>query len=316
MSEPWMIAIVIFAAVLLAVEAIYGLVSRLWHTQKSVTRRLTLSRQSTDRPEVLEALRPERNNFDRKNPLLGMLNDRLAQAGMRMGRGMLLLVISALLATSYLVWSVILGIGLLSTSIALLSTLGLSSLFLEMRRQKRMAEFTEQLPDALDVVVRGVRVGYPLPTALNLVARELPDPIGAEFAMTSDEIFFGQDVRTAVENLYSRVGHEDLQFFVVAINVQNQTGGNLAEVLARLSRLLRTRSKLRLKIRSLSAEGRISAVVLSLMPFVLFGGISLISPSYFGEIRNDPLVMPALIYGAISLLIGNVLMYRMVHFKF
>ena len=229
---------------------------------------------------------------------------------------MLFLAISALLAVSYLVWSVIFGIGLLSTSIALLSTLGLSLLFLEMRRQKRMTECTEQLPDALDVVVRGVRVGYPLPTALNLVARELPDPIGAEFAITSDEISFGQDVRTAVENLYRRIGHEDLQFFVVAINVQNQTGGNLAEVLSRLSRLLRTRSKLRLKIRSLSAEGRISAVVLSVMPFILFGGISLISPSYFGEIRNDPLVMPALIYGAISLLIGNVLMYRMVHFKF
>jgi tight adherence protein B len=98
--------------------------------------------------------------------------------------------------------------------------------------------------------------------------------------------------------------------------VQNQTGGNLAEVLSRLSRLLRNRSKLRLKIRALSAEGRVSAVVLSLMPFILFGGIGLISPGYFGEIRNDPLVMPALIYGGISLLLGNFVMYRMVHFKF
>jgi len=178
------------------------------------------------------------------------------------------------------------------------------------------AEFTEQLPDALDVIVRGVRVGYPLPIALNLAARELSDPLATEFAMTFDEITFGQDVRTAIENLYRRVGHEDLQFFVVAIIVQNQTGGNLAEVLSRLSRLLRTRSKLRLKIRSLSAEGRISAVVLSLMPFILFGGISLISPGYFGEIRNDPLVMPALVYGVISLLLGNIVMHRMVHFKF
>jgi tight adherence protein B len=311
-----MIAVVIFAAVLLAVEATYWLISRSWRTKKSITRRLALSQQLASRPEVVEALRREHHYFDGTNPLLEMLNDRLAQAGLRMDRGVFLLSISALLAALYLAWSVVLGIGLLSTSVALLSTLGLSMLYLEMRRQKRMAEFTEQLPDALDVVVRGVRVGYPLPTALNLVARELPDPIGAEFAMTSDEITFGQDVRTAVESLYSRVGHEDLQFFVVAIKVQNQTGGNLAEVLSRLSRLLRTRSKLRLKIRSLSAEGRISAIVLSLMPFILFGGISLISPSYFGEIRNDPLVMPALIYGVISLLIGNVLMYRMVHFKF
>jgi tight adherence protein B len=155
-----------------------------------------------------------------------------------------------------------------------------------------------------------------LPVALDLAAREMPDPIGSELGMTSDEITFGQDVRTAVENLYRRVGHEDLLFFVVAINVQNQTGGNLAEVLSRLSRLLRNRSKLRLKIRALSAEGRVSAVVLSLMPFVLFGGIGLISPGYFGEIRNDPLVTPALIYGAISLLFGNMVMYRMVHFRF
>jgi tight adherence protein B len=98
--------------------------------------------------------------------------------------------------------------------------------------------------------------------------------------------------------------------------VQNQTGGNLAEVLSRLSRLLRSRSKLRLKIRSLSAEGRVSAIVLSLMPFILFAGIALISPGYFGEIRNEGIVMPALIYGAISLLLGNIVMNRMVHFKF
>jgi tight adherence protein B len=203
-----------------------------------------------------------------------------------------------------------------SATASILSTVGLIALFFEVARQKRIVRFTELLPDAIDVIIRGVRVGYPLPIALDLAAREMPDPIGSELGMTSDEITFGQDVRTAVENLYRRVGHEDLLFFVVAINVQNQTGGNLAEVLSRLSRLLRNRSKLRLKIRALSAEGRVSAVVLSLMPFILFGGIGLISPGYFGEIRNDPLVTPALIYGAISLLFGNMVMYRMVHFRF
>src|SRR5262249_27593373 len=151
-------------------------------------------------------------------------------------------------------------------------------------RARRIARFSELLPDAIDVIVRGLRVGYPLPAALELVAREMPDPIGSEFGMTADEISFGQDLRTAVENLHRRVGQDDLPFLLMAINVQSQTGGNLAEILTGLSRLLRNRGKLALKIRALSADGRMSAIVLSLVPFILFGGITLISPSYFAEV--------------------------------
>jgi tight adherence protein B len=316
MNELWIIAAFVFVAVVLGVEASYWLAVRSWQTQKSINRRLTLSKQLASPAAVLSALRAERSFFDGKHPLLRHINDRFAQTGLRPDRSILLLSVAALGAASFLVWALILGAGLTSAAASILSTLGVIALFLEIVRQKRIARFTELLPDAIDVLIRGVRVGFPLPVALDLVAREMPDPIGTEFGMTSDEITFGQDVRTAIENLYRRVGHEDLLFFVVAINVQNQTGGNLAEVLSRLSRLLRSRSKLRLKIRSLSAEGRVSAVVLSLMPFILFGGIGLISPSYFGEIRNEALVMPALIYGAISLLLGNIVMYRMVHFKF
>ena len=316
MNELWIIGLLVFVAVVLGFEASYWLISRSWQAKKSITRRLTLTKRLANRAAVLNALRAERSLFDGKHPLLRKLNDRLAQTGLRLDRGVLLLSISALATVLFLVWSAIVGPGLISITAAILSALGLTALVLEVARQRRIARFTELLPDAIDVIVRGVRVGYPLPVALDLAAREMPDPIGTELGMTSDEISFGQDVRTAIENLYGRVGHEDLLFFVVAINVQNQTGGNLAEVLSRLSRLLRHRSKLRLKIRALSAEGRVSAVVLSLMPFILFGGIGLISPSYFGEIRNDPLVVPALIYGGLSLLVGNIVMYRMVHFKF
>jgi tight adherence protein B len=316
MSELGIITAVVFVAVALGVEAVYWLVSHSWSTNKSISRRLALGRELTSRAAVLNALREERSFFAGKHPLLRRLNDRLAQTGLRVDRHLLLVWLTALFVVSFLIWSLIFGAGMVSAAAAVVSTFCLAVLFLEMVRQKRIARFSELLPDAIDVVIRGIRVGYPLPLALELAGREMPDPIGTEFGLTSDEISFGQDVRSAVENLYGRVGDEDLLFFVVAINVQNQTGGNLAEVLSRLSRLLRTRSKLRLKIRALSAEGRVSAVVLSLMPFILFGGIGLISPSYFGEIRNDPLVMPALIYGGLSLLIGNIVMYRMVHFEF
>jgi tight adherence protein B len=316
MSELGIITAVVFVAVALGVEAVYWLVSHSWSTNKSISRRLALGRELTSRAAVLNALREERSFFAGKHPLLRRLNDRMAQTGLRVDRHLLLVWLTALFVVSFLIWSFIFGAGMVSAAAAVVSTFCLAVLFLEIVRQKRIARFSELLPDAIDVVIRGIRVGYPLPLALELAGREMPDPIGTEFGLTSDEIAFGQDVRSAVENLYGRVGDEDLLFFVVAINVQNQTGGNLAEVLSRLSRLLRTRSKLRLKIRALSAEGRVSAVVLSLMPFILFGGIGLISPSYFGEIRNDPLVMPALIYGGLSLLVGNIVMYRMVHFKF
>jgi tight adherence protein B len=315
MNELWIIAGAVFLAVVLGIEASYWLIFHSWHTKSSISRRLALSKQLASRAAVLDALRAERTFFDRNNPLLRLLNDRLAQTGLRADRRVMLLGIAGVAAVCFSIASVVLD-ALPAAVLSVIATFGLVVLFVEMVRQKRIARFTELLPDAIDVIIRGIRVGYPLPIALDLVAREMPDPIGTEFGLTSDEISFGQDVRTAVENLYSRVGHDDLLFFVVAVNVQSQTGGNLAEVLARLSRLLRNRSKLRLKIRALSAEGRVSAVVLSLMPFILFGGIGLISPGYFGEIRDDPLVMPALIYGGISLLLGNIVMYRMVHFKF
>jgi tight adherence protein B len=316
LSELSIITLVVFAAVALAVEAAYWLLVRSWQTTASTNRRLAQSKPTATPAAALSALRAERSFFESKHPLIRHLNDWLAQTGLRTDRGALLLGAGTLAAVSFLLWAVILGAGLAAVLATIVTTLGLIAVFIEVLRQKRIARFTELLPDAIDVIVRGVRVGYPLLVAIELAASEMPDPIGTEFRMTSDEITFGQDVRTAIENLYRRVGHEDLMFFVVAINVQNQTGGNLAEVLTRLSRLLRNRSKLRLKIRALSAEGRVSAVVLSLMPFILFGGIGLISPGYFGEIRNDPLVVPALIYGGISLLVGNIVMYRMVHFKF
>jgi tight adherence protein B len=316
MSEPWVIAFVVFVAVVLCIEASYRLISHSWHTNKAINRRLALSRHLASRAAVLDVLRAERSFFGGKHPLVHRLNDWLAQTGLPFGRHALLFSVAALTSVLFLAWSFIFGVGIASAVAAIASAFGLMVLFLEITRQRRIGRFTELLPDAIDVIIRGVRVGYPLPVALDLAAREMPDPVATELGLTSDEISFGQDVRTAVENLYNRVGHEDLLFFVVAVNVQSQTGGNLAEVLSRLSRLLRNRAKLRLKIRALSAEGRVSAVVLSLMPFILFGGIALISPTYFGEIRNDPLVVPALIYGGISLLLGNIVMYRMVHFKF
>ena len=316
MSQLALFSLFVFVAAILAVEAIYWIVLRSRRSASAINRRLALTRQLTGPREVLNALRSERGLSDLDTPLLSRVNDWLAQTGLRLNRRSLLVSAAGLTAVLFLVFGVAAGFGLVALALAIVTAAALIALFFKIVRSRRIARFAELLPDAIDVIVRGLKVGYPLPAAIELVAREMPDPIGSEFGMTADEISFGQDLRTAVENLHRRVGQDDLPFLLMAINVQSQTGGNLGEILGGLSRLLRNRSKLALKIRALSADGRMSAIVLSCIPFVLFGGIMLISPAYFAEIRHHPAVVPALIYGAISLILGNIVMYRMVNFKY
>jgi tight adherence protein B len=315
-GELWTIPAFVFVATLLSVFALYRLVFQAGQTQKTINRRLVESHAPTDALDALDALRHERGFVDVENPWLRGLNDLMMQTGLKLDRTLVLASVVALGVVLFLILGLLLGFGAIAFIGAVILSLLLTYLFFRIVRTRRVARFAQQLPDAIDLIVRGVRVGYPLPVALGLVAREMPEPIGTEFGLTSDEITFGQDVKTAVENLYRRVGQDDLLFLVVAINVQSQTGGSLAEILVRLSRLVRNRAKVQLKIRALTAEGRVSAKFLSAMPFVLFAVVSLVSPAYFGEIHHHPIVVPALIYAGLSLIIGNIMMYRMVNFKF
>jgi tight adherence protein B len=316
LGQLWIIYLLTFGAVLLAVQALYWISSRTRGAQTTVHRRLAVTRQRMNPTAALQALREERGFGDFDNPIIARLNDLLMQTGLAIDRKLLALWTIALIAVLFFILSLLLGLRALSLAAAVVTAMMLVFFFLRRKRSQRIARFAEQFPDALDVIVRGLRVGYPLSAALGLVAKEMPDPIGSEFGMTSDEIGFGLDVRRGIENLARRVGQEDLLYFVVAVNIQTQTGGNLAEILSRLSRLVRNRTKVRLKIRSLTAEGRLSAIFLSLVPIVLFGIISFVSPTYYGAVRLHPAFMPAMLLGLAMLLIGNVIMYRMVHFKY
>jgi tight adherence protein B len=315
-NDLTIISALVFAAAALGVEVAYWLFFRSRQVRRSIDRRVADSRTLADRRQALDALRGERGFGEFANPLLRRINDMVTQSGLHVDRKLLLLSVVALGGLLLLLLGLPMGYGLGALALALVCDLLLVVLFFRTVRRRRIARFADLLPDSIDVIIRGIRVGYPLPAALDLVAREMPDPIGTEFGVTCDEISFGQDIRTAIENLHRRVGQEDLLFLVMAINVQNQTGGNLAEILSGLVRLLRNRAKVHLKIRALSADGRMSAIVLSLIPFVLFGVISVISPEYFAEVRQHPIIVPALIYAALSLLIGNIVMYRMVNFRF
>jgi tight adherence protein B len=315
LSSLWGIYLAIFTAIVLGVHAVYLVFFRFRAAKKSINRRLTLGAELSGPANILDALRRERGFANLDNPLLQQINDWLMQTGLRINRTVLSLATLLLFAGVFLIAGLVFGYGLLTFVASLVLAAFFSYLYLAIIRRRRIARMGEQLPDALDIIVRGVRVGHPFPMALNLVSREMPDPIGTEFGMTGDEIGFGLDVKTAVDNLFRRTGQQDLLFFVIAINIQSQTGGNLGEVLHRLSRMIRARIKLRLKVRALSAEGRFSAYALTIFPFVLFSIISFISPEYFGSVRHHPLIMPATVVGLFMLGLANVILFRMVNAK-
>jgi tight adherence protein B len=315
LSQISLISLLVFVAVMLAVEGLYWIAWRSRRVHGSINRRLALSKRTAGGREMVSTLREVGGFGALDNPLFRRCNTFLAQTGLHFDRKLFVLCALALVTLGFALLGLVFGYGPPTFTAAVPLAVVVIILFFKIVRQRRIARFGELLPDSIDVLVRGLRVGYPLPAALDLVAREMPEPINIEFGITCDEISFGQDLRTAIDNLYRRVGQDDLLFLIMAINVQSQTGGNLAEILSRLAHLVRHRAKVRLKVRALTSEGRLSAVFLTFAPFILFGVISVISPTYFGEIRNHPVVLPALLVGFLLLAVGNIIMYRMVNFK-
>ena len=316
MYDLTIIIVLTFLTAALAVYGIYWFLVFSRQEQRIVNRRLALSKSVANPSAALEALREERGFGNINNPVLQWLSDWLSQTGIAIKQKTFLLTFLLLYLAVNVPVAIVLGFGFGSTALALVAAVGIMLFVLYRLRSRRIFNFAEQLPDAVDIITRGVRAGLPFSGAIALVAREMPDPVGPEFGMLADEIAFGLDLRSALDNLYRRVGQEDLLFLTVAVSIQTQTGGNLGEILSRLSKLMRSRSKMRLKVNALSAEGRLSAIALTVLPFALFVIINFISPAYYSVVRGSPILEPAIYVGLFLLLVGNVVMYRMVHFKY
>lgn len=315
MSDLWVIFALIFAAASLAIYGVYWIFVFNRREHKTINRRLDLAK-SLDSAVVLQTLLRERGFRNETNPVLRQFGDWLTQTGVPVERKSLVLAFLALCVAWILIFSQMLGIGLAALVLAVLAAAGVMILYLARKRSQRIVAFTEQLPDAIDIIVRGVRVGLPFSSAITLVAREMADPIGTEFGILADEVTFGLNAKAALENLYRRVGQEDLLFLTISLSVQNQTGGNIGEILGRLSSLMRRRAAMRLKVKALSAEGRLSGLFLSGLPILLLLVISFFSPKYYDPILSSQILKPAIFLGLFLLIVGNVIMYRMVNFKY
>jgi tight adherence protein B len=180
---------------------------------------------------------------------------------------------------------------------------------------RRVGRFAEQLPEALAMIARSLRAGHPINAALGLVAREMPEPLGGEFAIVFDEMTYGLDLREALANLCQRIDGRELRYMAVAISIQQSSGGNLAELLDTLARVLRDIGRMHRKVRALSAEGRLSAAVLSILPFGVALGIAALAPGYYDGVLADPPFLAVLAAGGGGILVGIAMMAKMVNFR-
>ncbi|AZO76101.1 MAG: type II secretion system F family protein [Mesorhizobium sp.] len=283
----------------------------------AINRRMKLAENKISQEQVLIQLRKERGveggrslfSFDR-------FRDLRTQSGMIMPLPKFLTITSgvAFALALFAIWyglPLLFGLGLFVVLLPVLPVMALR--FLRKRRHKR---FGVQLPEALELITRGLKAGHPVPVAISMVAREMADPIGTEFGVVADEVTYGSDLVSALNNLFDRVGHEDLPLFVTAVSIQSSSGGNLREILDGLSSTIRERGKLRRKVRAISTEGRMSAYILTAVPVLLFTAIMVLMPQFYQDVWGIPKTWYMLGGSVLWLLLGNAIMFKMSNFRF
>jgi tight adherence protein B len=181
--------------------------------------------------------------------------------------------------------------------------------------KRRVNKFTVNFPDAIELMVRGLRSGLPITETLGIVSSEIPGPVGVEFRMVSDKMKIGRTMESALQDTADRLGTPEFQFFVITLAIQRETGGNLAETLSNLADVLRKRAQMKLKIRAMSSESKASAYIVGSLPFVVFTLVYMINPHYMGGFFTDQRLIVAGLGGMVWMGIGAAIMAKMVNFE-
>lgn len=315
-----MIWIVYGAAALTGImiaEAIYLLYSGTREKRQAINRRMKLKEKKLSQEQVLIQLRKERG-VEKGHSAFSVQGLRAlrTQSGLTMPLPRFLMITTGLAFAGGFVGiliglSPLIAAGLVAALCPLLPVMAMRSM-----RKRRHKKFGIQLPEALELITRSLKAGHPVPVAISMVAREMPDPIGTEFGLVADEVTYGSDLVSALGTMFERVGHEDLPLFVTAVSIQSTTGGNLREILDGLSRVIRERGKLRRKVRAISTEGRISAYILSAVPVLLMVGLMVLMPQFYGGVWDKSMTWYMLGGSVGWLLLGNAMMFKMANFRF
>jgi len=204
---------------------------------------------------------------------------------------------------------------LLSFLLGLFVGIGAPHFFIGKMIKRRVNKFTSNFPDAIELMVRGLRSGLPITETLGIVASEIAGPVGVEFRMVSDKMKIGRTMEAALQDTADRLGTAEFQFFVITLAIQRETGGNLAETLSNLADVLRKRAQMKLKIRAMSSESKASAYIVGSLPFVVFGLVWMINPHYMAPFFTDQRLMVAGLGGMVWMGIGAGIMAKMVNFE-
>lgn len=304
-------------SVILVAEAAYLFFYNKASYRSQLNRRLRLMKHQPNREQILVQLRRERSltAAGTYSSAFTSLNRLVLQSGLKLSVGKLAIICVFIFVLSFVaVWVLrdnlfhaILAASFCSTFVPIM--------VLRMKRNKRHKAFGAQFPDSIDIIVRSLKAGHPVPVAISMVAREMPDPIGSEFGMVSDEVTYGADLETAMRALYFRVGQDDLPLFVTAVAIQGSTGGNLSEILQNLSAIIRLRFKMRRKVKALAAEGKYSAIILSGLPIAMFSILQGMTPDFYGKVWHIDLTKVVLACAGAWMLTGNYIMWRLVNFR-
>ncbi len=316
--EPFIYAI-IFVGVLLMVEGIYLVIfGKSVRLEGKVNRRLELLEKGEDPEDVLNTLRKEREQHrdGLSLPILAPLSAKAAQANIAFTPAALVMVMVFLGVMSFVMLTFFTGASL-AIRLGVSAVMGYGAVFiwLSNKAKKRISLFEEQLPDAVELIVRSLRVGHPFSSSINIVAQEMPDPLGSEFGMIADEATYGMDVNESLSKMAERVSVQDLMFLTVAVNIQSTSGGNLAEILDGLGKVIRSRFKLFRRVRAITAEARWSGWFLSIFPLLAIVLINVMQPSYYDAVKESAYFVPAAVIVGVLLLINVIFMRIMVNIK-
>ena len=311
--------VLLFVGVLLIIEGLYLVVfGKSIKLNSRVNRRLALLEQGKGHEEVLNTLRKEREQHakSRKVPIFSILGNKAAQANIAFSPKALVMIMFTIFIASF---SIIFIMADLSPFIILFISiaLGVGSVFvwLNKKAKARLDLFEEQLPDAVELIVRSLRVGHPFSSAINVVAQEMSDPIGTEFGLLADEATYGRDLVVALEDMADRVDIQDLRFLTVAVGIQSQSGGNLAEVLDGLGKVIRSRFRLFRRVKAITSEAKFSGYFLSAFPIVALLAILFINPNYYDDVMETVYFIPACIGVGFMMTINIFVMKAMVNIK-
>jgi len=309
------VLILIFAAAFTMVQAMSGLLTRAGARRK-VNKRLSVADKTTSLADLVVELRKQRGlTADGERKGLEWFTDLVVRSGLsfqpqRWGLMAAGAAVIAWLGVFIMTHNILMGV-----VPALLVGIAGPLLVLNFVAGKRAKQLGEQLPGALEVIVRSLEAGHPVPTAVALVGREMPDPVGTEFGMAGDEIAYGSTLEQAVARMADRCRQPDVDLFAATIRLQERCGGNLTGLLKMNARAVRERHKMRLKIKAAASEGRASAIILTSAPFGVLLILTVMSPHFYGDVIGERPVQMALGVFGVWMFIGNMVMRRMIDMR-